>query len=340
MPNKLFNMKINEVSFCRKGMNVGARVALFKMHKALTFSERLELVTVQNEKFEASRDFRILQEVFGDTIVAIAFDEVLDTAEKRSMLQQTFEQFRDSLNHLLDPLSKGETEMNLEALLKLLGDASPEVKKELEALYAKIDQAGSDKKELEKVLAEVVELKKAVEAGKPASTDPDDKIKKAEAAGASKDVLDILKSMKADADKDRAELQKEKTVALRKSFVEKAGTIKAAGEPETVADMLEVIHKGSGDDGVALVYTVIQRLCKSLEESGLFKENGDNGNGNDQLQKSEEIEAQIEKLANDGIQKANPTWTVEQRTAEAWKQNPELYNTYMKAKNKEIREAV
>lgn len=335
----LKGITVEEVTFCKKGMNPGAKISLFKMDKSdpKTFDQIFVDADVLEEKIEATDQLWNMTNALFNSFESIAFSSEIEDAEKKKMLNTSMKEFNNAVKGIIDPLSKikkGDTPMKKEELAKLLEPLK--LTKEQTAVFEQMnDSLEKTKKENEVALAKAVEdaiAKTKEELKKEEVKDETDPLKKAKAEGASEEVLKTIEAMQKTAKDNEDRLEKMEKANLRKSYVERAGVIKAVGStPEEIADILMDVEKS---ETVEKVFEILTKSATAMKESGFLKVLG-KGGGND-LEGSDAIMAKADTLAIE-MTVANPAISKVNAMAKVWELHPELYKEYTTEKRKEVK---
>lgn len=342
MPQLLKDIVVEEVTFCSKGMNPGAKISLFKMEKSepKTFDQIFVDPEVMEEKHEATDQLWSMTNALYDSFTSIAFNTEVDESEKEKMLNESMKEFNNAVKGIVDPLSKnneGDLDMTKEELKKILDKLklSKEAVAVVEQLQDSLEKSQATvaemEKKMEKAIADAV-AKAQEELKKEDAKDETDPLEKAKKEGASEEILKTIKKMQDDAKVDSERLAKMEKANLRKSYTERSEIIKAVGSaPEEVADVLMKIEDS---ETVEKVFDILTKSAKAVQESGLLKVLGKNDAN--ELDGSAAILAKAEGMA-DELKKAEPSLTKERALSKIWKENTVMYKEYDTLRKKEAR---
>jgi len=347
----LTNISIEEVSFCVKGANPGAKINLFKSKRitkeAATFSELFVDPEVAEAKNKASNSFFDMLDALSSSIHRIAFDSEITAKQRKEMMDKSMNEFtsifKDKLrDDLTKAKAKGEVPMTYEDLIKFLGlkEVTPEMEKTLKAL---VDGA-SDTEETAK---KVAELQKELEEAKKTKEEPkgdpkeEDPIAKAKAEGASEAVIKLLEEAKKDKDELAKKVEagdqridKMEEQNLRKGCMEKANNLTHIEKADVLSDILYDLKKVATPELYGKVEKLLESAQAKLKESKLFKTVGSD---EEEPTDSAGIEKKAEAMAMEKVAKDTTGMTKEQALADVWRENPTLQKEYEDAKAVEVR---
>jgi len=291
----LTNLSVQEVSFCRKGMNPGAKVALFK-------SEDVD------REFLVKESIKQFSEATQNLIEPLA-----KTKDAMSVTKQEQEFKGMNEKELKELISKMKLDDATSAALVGMHTQTAEAVEMSKSLQEKLD--ASEK--------EIGKLKEALKEG--AVEKEDEAVAKAKADGASEEILKILSAQS-------EEINKMKEQNARREFISKAVPLEQAGLGKK-EDLGEILRKADATDvefGKALLET-LSKAAKVVKESDLLKQVGNEGSNDDSG--SDSIISKVRAGAAE-LRKSDPNMTAEQAESNFLLNNPELYEEYVQSGKK------
>lgn len=308
---KISGVKLNEVSFVGKGDNPEAHIVLLKTKKSIILEkgkeykgkDKAELLLKWVEESghiqkgdgdailfaDILSDKEIRDKIWSmvwtleDSISSIMYDE--EVTDKKTMIQQTIEQFKDAVT----TITKGGSK-----------DMSEQIKKQLEEAQAKIDVLEKEKgalvQEVETLKAKTGENEDGTCKSCGAKMKKEDEIDKSALPEAVRKQLEVLEKENKDNKESIAKMADE---ALTKECLLKAQEIPAIGAVDEVSGLLKDLAK-AGKETVDKVFGLLKAADAKIKAGGLFKEVGGGGETGetalDKLNKEAEAYAKENKV--------------------------------------------
>lgn len=243
MANNLTKLKINEVSFCKRGMNQHARISLYKSADTLPVQLKKYYGEIANQT--VSRDFK----------------EILAANEKNQKLWEA----REELYPLFDALNSSVSSIVTDTNLSDSGRTS------------KIDQSVSDfleavKSKLPELETELTKFFNDLNAGSTGAQTPvDGEVNKMTEAEMKKAVEEAVAKATAELSEELAKAKKEVT-DLKAMEAEKKKKEEMAKSDETVVISGQTLSKSAvGEATFAILKAQEDRLAKAEEAAELAK---------------------------------------------------------------------